>query len=375
MAEGSGTEQHKKIDVDEWLKKIKLGDTATKIIKDKDVTIEELMDFEEEDLQLFAHDLGLDTLAKYRMIKSIKSLKTTKIKSKPRRHVIVSSDEHNAIMKLYAQYDKVSTLSKTIQHAIETINDVELKINNDISNEIDFIINNLKQTKNKLLNSIHTLSNHKINTLNQQINASEKYVKNTKQIISKYEQGIKFNPLNEINKQLQQVTLTSLTAPQIKFHTVYYINSLNKLFVTNTITVNDCDYPKQMTLTLKNVDYDKVIVLYALNKIDMNSPKQILEIKLEYACLHKSYVKKLKKIKMKTSQNSEYKYVLDANELEDIDLDTLDWQQNDTYIKCKRVKSSENNKYKFKDLKENKIYLMRICARNSSGFGPYSKVI
>ncbi len=61
------------INIEEWLAKHKLS-KALRVFEERDVSLEELMDFNEPDLAEFGKDLGLDTLARKRFVKAVRSL-------------------------------------------------------------------------------------------------------------------------------------------------------------------------------------------------------------------------------------------------------------------------------------------------------------
>ncbi len=61
------------INIEEWLAKHKLS-KALPIFEERDVSLEELMDFNEPDLAEFGKDLGLDTLQRKRFVKAVISL-------------------------------------------------------------------------------------------------------------------------------------------------------------------------------------------------------------------------------------------------------------------------------------------------------------
>eukprot|EP01084_Bolivina_argentea_P290118 498288_1 len=138
----------------EFLKKINISDKAIEILQNRNVTIDELMEMDTDDLKSFLlEELKLDALSKNRMIKSITKLKekdnNTKRITTAKQHVVVSPDEHNGIIKLYERYDKSSQLSTNIQNAIQSLNECEIITNKQIEHTIDTIINNIKNKKKK----------------------------------------------------------------------------------------------------------------------------------------------------------------------------------------------------------------------------------
>lgn len=77
-----------------------------------------------------------------------------------------------------------------------------------------------------------------------------------------------------------------------------------------SMKLNDCDHPKKMELTLKKISDGTIYVQYALNSMDINSPKKILEIVLEHTILPKKYTEHIPKKqdkKMKKKKKREKK--------------------------------------------------------------------
>ncbi len=186
--------------------------------------------------------------------------------------------------------------------------------------------------------------------------------------------------------------MAMLTAPKMQFDFEKHNKLLNKLF--NKIVLNDCDQPHPMKMSLYKVRDGIIEVQYSLHKDDINGPKKILQIVLEYAILNKSYSKHKPKKRYKkdtSDSNSNWSDSYDSKsdshcdsesdisdlnineEIDDIDINSLKWYENKGKIKYKKHK--KRNKYKLDGLKENRAYLIRMRARNSSGFGSYSQII
>ena len=203
------------------------------------------------------------------------------------------------------------------------------------------------------------------------------------------------------------VSIIMKTAPRMAFDVEEQEKGLEKVY--ETMEINDCDQPRSMELKLYKVRDSVIEVEFALDEYDINGPKKVLQIVLEYAILDKSYSKQKKKKKKSSkkkrrkgndsssddssddsddsdesdsssdSDSSDEKSSsddmgLDIDEkIEDIDINSLKWIENENKIKYKKHK--RRNKYKIENLKENRAYLVRIRARNDSGFGPWSQII
>ena len=75
----TGTQFGENISTSKWLKENKLEDKEH-IFIERDITIEELCDFESQELADFAKDIGLDTLARKRFVRGIEVTFQTNLK-------------------------------------------------------------------------------------------------------------------------------------------------------------------------------------------------------------------------------------------------------------------------------------------------------
>ena len=108
------------IDTEQWLSANKLSDVVDMFVE-RDISIEELADFEQGDLASFADDLKLDTLAKRRFLKAMRKLRQPQAQvpvASAKRKVIISSEEEQALNDLYRRFDECSELQTTIQTAL-----------------------------------------------------------------------------------------------------------------------------------------------------------------------------------------------------------------------------------------------------------------
>lgn len=369
--------------LEQFLKSINIENEVIESLKSRDVSMEELLEFEIEDLKEFVKDLKLDILSTNRFIKSI-------VKMKQKQHVIVSPEEHEGIIKLYEEYENCSTSMTNIQKNIETLNKSELNVIKDIENVIDSLINKIKNKKQSLLFDIDNLFDSKIKILEKQLNSMENYIKivndgklkydeyiniNTNDIDIKERKKLNLKMMNDIlNKK--DISISLLTQSNIQFNYKKYNEKLNKLY-QQSMKINDCDQPKQMKLELMKITDDSITINFALNEYDINGTKKVKQIVLEYAILPKSYIrkqqkKKKKKRKYTESENDES----DDDKIYDDDImKTLKWKKIEIKIKSKIYKKDKKNKYKIERLKEERGYLIRIRAGNKSGFGVYSKIL
>eukprot|EP01083_Nonionella_stella_P058481 153131_1 len=371
--------------IDEWLKKSKIGANVIQIIKQKNISLEQLTSFNERELKQFGSDvLGLDTLSKHRFVQSIQKLnrinRPNPVTASTRQTIIVSSEEHEAVSSLYQTYTKASTAINNIQDAIETLNAFEW---NDIEDTIDTIIHHVQSKRISVLDLIEEIQSHKLNTLNQQMSSIERYLQTLSNTKSKYDQYTK-DPgthhkerkkviLHMIKEVMDQSATTLRTAPNMRFDVEPHLAALNDTL--DHMKVNDCDHPGKMDLKLKKLSFGAIHLEYALHECDIQSPKKIVQIVLEYAPVPKKYTPKRRK-NDDSSSNDELTdvFVFDVKDIMDQDTDGLKWIANKNKIKYHRKRKGKN-KYKIDDIKSFRGYLIRIRAQNESGWGPYSNIL
>eukprot|EP01084_Bolivina_argentea_P042693 78703_1 len=117
------------IDAKEWLKSNKLL-SIYDVFQSRNITIEEITEFDDNDIKLFAKDtLKLDVLSQKRFIKAIAKIK---YKNKPlqkkmikpqRQKVIISATEQQGLTKLYEKFDECSQIQIAIQKSIQQSNE------------------------------------------------------------------------------------------------------------------------------------------------------------------------------------------------------------------------------------------------------------
>ena len=404
----------KVIDVEQFLKDAKISDKA-EYLKSREITIEELCEFDNEELQSFAiNDLKLDALSKNRFIKAISKHQKPAPSTTPggftglsmnyrpaTHHVIVSPAEHNGITKLYQQYDKSSALSQTLQNSVLSLNESQSIVINEIEQQFKYLYSTLQQKKESLLSLIDQQQQIKKQSLNQQLTEMENYINIVSNGKNKYEEYVSDSSLDmkrrkrlivEMSEKiLKQGATQMVTAPKLQFNLEKQEKSLNK-FVLNAMSINDCDQPRAPLLSIKKKSATQITIEYELHENDRTGPKKIEDIGIEYAILPKSYTMKSKRKSgdsdsddTKSDDSSESDDDTDSDsdddtdsdgddiQIDDIDINSIKWTEIDKKIKYKKHK--KRNKYKIEDLKDNRAYMIRVRAYNSSGWGQYSEIL
>lgn len=209
MAEAEGVPEHEQglPDIDTWLKDNKLTDAA-ETFKKRGVELEELLEFDEEDLKAFAGEngLGLKVLSRSRFLKGVKKLQAmasppmhneSKSKlfstNKPKRkdskkkgtsrsstsnvRVIVSAEEHRAMRQLHEALDKTNSLRQSIVGGIEKLEQSEQHEVAKINALIDGLIRDLQRKHKTMLSECDDLSAVKEKRLKKQMDGLEKHLK------------------------------------------------------------------------------------------------------------------------------------------------------------------------------------------------------
>jgi len=161
-----------RIDRKKWLLENKLNDVEH-IFEERDVAIEELTEFDQEELNEFAKDIGLDTLQRRRFVRAILSLiesgvsrkkvtvvqtsqqgeasSSTKVNPSQLIHVIVSPQEHEAITKIYDRYNQTKQLLGELDKSMDVLDERKGQCKEQISNQMTKLIQQLESKKNKFI--------------------------------------------------------------------------------------------------------------------------------------------------------------------------------------------------------------------------------
>eukprot|EP01084_Bolivina_argentea_P127275 225115_1 len=369
------------INVEQFLKDAKITEIAA-VFKNREISIEELIECDSHDLESFATDvLKLDALQKNRFIKAISKHKSTQTIDtfsttgyKSNFHVIVSASEHNAITKLYEKYDKAASLTVLLHNATLSLNHTETMIIKQIENIFDSLMDKLESKKQYLLNDIDNQLQNKQQLFNQQLSSLQNYLTVIENGKTKYKQHTSNNNMNIKQRKTivlkliddilnyDNISMAMITAPKMQYNTNQTHNKLNKLF-TNTFKINDCDQPKIMKLLKRKIGSSYITVEYKLHQDDINGAKKILQIELEYVILPKSYSRKKGYVKRKKkrkkfddidrSDNSESDSESQSNscsnsivsdtdddvKIDDIDTNCVKWKTIEKNLKYKKYKS------------------------------------
>eukprot|EP01084_Bolivina_argentea_P225764 381439_1 len=290
----------------QFLKDNKLSDVLDIFIK-RDIVIEELIEFDITDLQQFATDIGLDILQKKRFIKAINSLKPINktqqtINSAKLRHIIISTDEHNAISKLYEQYQSISKLMESINNSFNILEQSLSSITSTINHYFDALTLNITTKQTELIKNNQFQTNTKQNQLTNQLETLQKYLLTINDTTEKYKQyqsnNSKINILSMVNSVLNDpnIQMSFITQPKLSFN---IIDDQVAQFL-NSFTINDCDAPLSPIIEILKIKHDRVVMKWNVKSVS----KKILMFQIQWMKLPKSYLSdKHSKSKVKYSDS------------------------------------------------------------------------
>ena len=333
------------IDREQFLKDNKLGDVID-IFTKRDITIEELLEFDKDDLKQFAKEIGLDALSQNRLVKSILKLKPSQSSSsipigggtgsyKPlstqqqkkrgsgqqqqqqqQQHVIVSPEEHDAISKLYQRYEDSTKLILSLKNSFSLLEKSSKQCKIDVNQGFDKLIENLENKKIELIEECKNIKNIKKDKLMKQLEDLKTYCNKITNGKKKYEELISDQKL-DIHKRKtliltmidnilndKNITLVMITQPKIAFN----VNNkqINKFL--NNLIIDDCDQPFPPIIIIQKIQYDYCQIIWKLDKkYQTNNTKKILSFEISWCKLPKSYLKNISKDDNKNNKKKKKK--------------------------------------------------------------------
>ena len=354
------------IDVKEFLNKNKLSD-AFDIFSKRDITIEELMEFDEADLKQFGKDIGLDVLQINRLIKSIKQLCPEKQEEKkqvpgtasmynrssPIIQVIVSEEEQRIISKFNNLYNIVLLMANNIRASFNILEENGKRAKQDLHNLYAKIISNLEEKRKELLTNLKEVDGGKQRELYQQINELKQHEKNINIAKMEYESLVS-NPTLElkyrkkkIKKLMQNIQDKEnenkyicspyhlITEPNISIDKSQFEYLQDVLF--KNISISSCDFPSKPILSLKKQSHNSITIKWKTKKLKDNASYNKIPI-LRYEIQYKAF---------KDNNNK----------------DKLQWKS--VFVVAKK------SSFKIVDLTANSKYIFKMRGENKNGFGKF----
>eukprot|EP01084_Bolivina_argentea_P016695 31210_1 len=328
MAEGQT------IDREQFLKDNKLGDVLDVFVK-RDITIEELLEFDKSDLKLFAKEIGLDALSQNRLVKAItklapiqdmhaappssstlgtgftSSLSTSFAPTGSATHVIVSPEEHDAISKLYERYEDSSKLVVSLKQSFDLLKQSATQCKVDVNEGFDRLVLSLENKKTELIEEAKTVKDTKKEKLMNQLQQLKEYCSDITNGKKQYEQYIS-DPNMDIHKRKhailtmideilhnKKVQLVMVTQPKMAFN----VDNKQVTKFLESLVIDDCDQPFPPVMTITKIDHDRVVIHWHLDaKYQTNNTKTVLAFEVSWCKLPKSYLKVDEKGKKRKNQ-------------------------------------------------------------------------
>eukprot|EP01083_Nonionella_stella_P017736 49677_1 len=141
------------IDVRQWLSSNQLSDIHS-IFTERQISIEELLEFDVTDIRQFADDIGLDTLQKNRLVKGIQKLKH-------------STKNTHAMHPNYC--DETTQLMEELQASFKTVDESVERCKNEVNMSFDELFAKLKTQQTKILKDIDENGQNKKNEIGKQL--------------------------------------------------------------------------------------------------------------------------------------------------------------------------------------------------------------
>jgi len=340
---GSGTQNQSglsNIDITKWLADNKLQ-KIEEVFRQRDVGLDEIVEFTEQELNDFATDLQLDTLQKKRFVKAVQDLQpknkqpssnidtyqptssfTTTLtttssfeasnKWQPSSSTSSSSpsslsmmpvsspQEQKTIQKLTLVQDKTYKLINELQNSFQTLDQSSTECQRVIEQAFDKLIKELVNKQKNLTNEVDLLQNTKTTQLSQQVQTLKQYSNVVNDGKIKYETYLADQTL-DINRRKKMifdmvngvmfypgVTLLLITQPKMILKD--YKPTLSA-FLKN-IVVDDCDQPMAPLIYISKADGDTLAVEWTINDRDLQASamKPILAVSVEWAILPKEKI-------------------------------------------------------------------------------------
>ena len=392
------------------------------VFMQKEITIEELFDLNNNDLKEFGHEIGLDVLNINRLIKAINKVKPNNYKSilydndlddewemknnrlsfipaslssSLKSNIIITQQETNAINKFNKIYNKALLMSNNLDACNHVLNRNTVLCNENIKNEFDELKNILNQKRDNILNHIDELNLKKKDKLSEQIDELKDYSYEVTEGKQEYESLISDTSYSLKERKKKVVKLSDkLTKNNPKSGLINYLStqptmklSMNKQdfnkCLRKYIELSKCDEPSKPSLSITKRGADFIAIKYKIKQLETYSTISVNKVFVEFSDL--GAVKKKDKNddsdsdddndSDSDSDSDDSKSDSDNDDSDDEDSDGDD-DDNIDYSKLYWNSISipiESHNYKLIKLLPGHKYCIRISAENKSGVS-YSKI-
>jgi len=325
MATSKPSEEGDAINVKEFLTSNKLADVLDIFVK-REITIEELIEFDKDDLNEFGQSIGLDLLQRKRFVKAVLKLQPQGVSapqsamtttgqyistSKSPQHVIVSPEEHEAISSLNVRYNETGKLIKDLEGSFAKLEESSKQCKVSVNDGFKELINKLQIKKKELIDEVKEVQQSKKDKLNNQLIELQKYCKditNGKKQYQEYIEDVNMDINKRKNKILNMidnilndsnVMLVMVTQPKIAFNVD---NKAVQKFL-DSLVIDDCDQPFPPVVFIVKIQHDRITIEWKMDdKFQTNNTKTINAFEIEYAKLPKEYLLKETKSSKKSKK-------------------------------------------------------------------------
>lgn len=366
------------INVEQFLKDNKLYDALEIFIK-REISIEELMEFEQSDLKQFGKDIGLDVLQINRLVNAIKKLSSSlsskqeisataemyRANQSPIIHFIVSEQEQNAISKFNKIYNNTLLMINNLNACFKILDENTEKAKQNLHNVLyQEIINNLEDKRKKLINDLKEIHNNKQSELYQQLNELKIHQTNINNAKMEY-QSLVSDPTLELKYRKRKIKKLVQTIDEKEDENKYIsfpyylitepnitINKSQFQYLQDTfsknVSISSCDFPTKLSISIKKSNYNSLTIKWKINDKSNDDSRYATMPILKYEI-----------------QYSQYKS--DDNDDEKRNIDKVSWKT--------AVVSGKKKSYKIINLSTNTKYSIRMRAENQNGYGQFSNLL
>eukprot|EP01083_Nonionella_stella_P082758 228510_1 len=266
----------------EWMSQMKLPDDIKRKLQRREVTREELMEFEDEELRSFCKDMHFNSTQTVHILKAVQILRSNecnptneeekkhntnnkKVKSRVvTETVFISQQEHQ-------QYEALSNEHQTANKLIQSINNgcnsLDIEYNHTIQTIhtcIDELIHELQNKWKQLLLDIDTIEQYKRDGLQHQLVQSSQDLQHITKMRRDFEYFANDASMNRKRRTIKlQSMLNDIIRDDMKMSLVYKpciqvphatMNALHKYL--NTLNISYCDSPPTPLIDLQSCAFD-----------------------------------------------------------------------------------------------------------------------
>eukprot|EP01083_Nonionella_stella_P021301 59093_1 len=264
-----------------WMSQIKLTDDIKRKLLQREVTQDELVEFEDDELRSFCKDMHFNSTQTVRILKAVQTLRSNQYlpskEEEEKKHninhknvesraetVFISQQEHQ-------QYEALSNEEQTANRLMQSINEgcnaLDIEYNHTIQaiqSCTDELVHELQNKRNQLLLDIDTIQQYKHDGLQHQFVESSQYLQHITKMRHDFEYFANDASMNRKRRTIKlQSMLNDMIRNDIKMSLVHKpciqvshtnMNALHKYL--NTLNISYCDSPPTPIIDLQSCAFD-----------------------------------------------------------------------------------------------------------------------